>query len=789
MRETTERSDIDERRLIDTGNAAAVDGDMRSVSISAGSLHGWPQRWPRPSLGVFRPDMRVVARSVEHELDHGMAFLFVPVLIALGALVYFNLPWEPGILGLSAIVVVGTALLPATAAGGMARATLAACLLTTAGMSVAKLETHLADTKVLGSEITTRLTGRVVRIEHQESGRVRLTLDVVSTERPSLRYAPDRVRVTARGIPEGLLPGAGVVGVVRLMPPSGPVRPQSYDFAFKRYFDGIGGSGFFMRGPDEVDLSIPQTSAERAAAWLERQRTAIADRIMTRIGGSEGAIAAALITGIRAGIPEAANEALRVTGLYHVISISGLHMALVAGTLMVTVRSVAAMFPSFAVRHPVKKYAACTALLGTGFYLLASGGDVAAQRSFLMLAVMLVAVLFDRAALTMRNLAISALVIILISPHEVIGPSFQMSFAATAALIAAYGAWSARKRDRLSDGSTPPKTGIVRTGLSHATALAMTSIIAGLATALFTAWHFQQVSPLGVVANLTAMPLVSVIVMPMAVLATVLMPFGLDGLPLDLMGFGIWGMSTIAFWLAERSAFDATGAIPLSSVLVLTIALVILTMAGGVLRWAALPLIVAGIPLMIMRDLPDVLISEDARLVAVSTASGGVAVNRPRPNGFTMQNWLRALDVPTFEPPRSAARANGEDVANLFICDEGLCLARSAKGPEVAYAETMEAAARACGTSRLIVIADATASDPCNDPAVRVITARDLARRGSAQIVWRGEGDMITSQLRYAIAEPYRPWHDHRRFSRAARGMGPYVRQERTDTGPSPSTD
>src|SRR5690606_21310491 len=136
-------------------------------------------------------------------------------------------------------------------------------------------------------------------------------------------------------------------------------------------------------------------------------------RIETSIGGAEGAIAAALITGVRAGIPEEINEALRVTGLYHVISISGLHMALVAGTLMVALRCGFALAPSFSMRRPIKKYAAGAALLATTFYLLLSGGDVAAQRSFIMLAVMLLAVMADRAALTMRNLAISAIIILL----------------------------------------------------------------------------------------------------------------------------------------------------------------------------------------------------------------------------------------------------------------------------------------------------------------------------------------------------------------------------------------
>src|SRR5690606_26636979 len=130
---------------------------------------------------------------------------------------------------------------------------------------------------------------------------------------------------------------------------------------------------------------------------------------------------AALVVGVRAGIPEDVNEALRRAGIYHIISISGLHMALVAGAIMVFLRSGFALFPDFSSRHPVKKYAAALALLGLAGYLFISGAEVAAQRSFIMLAVMLVAVLFDRAALTLRNLAIAAIIVIAVSPHEVVG--------------------------------------------------------------------------------------------------------------------------------------------------------------------------------------------------------------------------------------------------------------------------------------------------------------------------------------------------------------------------------
>ena len=628
-----------------------------------------PERLPAPESAharrvALRPRGFAISGSLkaafDSELAHGNAFLFVPVFLAAGSLVYFTAAHEPELLpmllgaGVFAILAAATQTRPAW------RALFLAALIAVLGMLAGKIETWRMSTPMIGSEISTRLTGRVVRIEHQNNGRVRLTLDVLATERPVLRYAPDRVRATARSLPDGLAPGDTVSGVVRLMPPSGPVRPDSYDFAFRSFFDGIGAVGFFLSGPE------PIASAERPSIWqdasarVEDWRSRTAKRISQTIGGAEGEIAAALITGIRAGIPEDINEALRIVGLYHVISISGLHMALVAGTVMVAMRTGFALAPSFSARRPVKKYAALGALFSTGFYLFISGGDIAAQRSFLMLAVMLIAVLFDRAALTMRNLALSAIIILVVSPHEVLGPSFQMSFAATAALVAAYAGWT-RYRERRHAKRAPPRRStlgaMLHTSGKYAAGMSLTSVVAGLATALFTAWHFQQVSPMGLFANLAAMPFVSVIVMPMAVIASILMPFGLDGPPLIVMGWGIAAMNAIAVWLAERSAFDATGAIPLSGVLLLTAALAIVTMAGSKLRWLAAPLLATGLLLLAMRELPDILISEDGRLVALRMPDGLVAVNRARPRAFTMQNWQRALDThQTLRPVKTDLR-------------------------------------------------------------------------------------------------------------------------------------
>lgn len=749
---------------------------------------------PSPPVSRFKRLHHWITAAFEHEREEGNTFLFVPVCLAIGALWYFTTQHEPDLTKL----VLATAACAALATFFHARPTIRALILglgiVGVGVLTAKFETWRADTPMLGAEITTMATARVVRIEHQASGRARLTLDLLATKRPALRYAPERVRATARSIPEKLRPGDVVEGVVRLMPPSGPVRPQSYDFSFRSYFEGVGAIGFFLSGPSIAEGDWPAPSVPvRLHAWMEGWRSSMAQRIENRIGGAEGAIAAALITGIRAGIPEEINEALRVVGLYHVISISGLHMALVAGTIMVALRCSFALAPSFSMRRPVKKYAAGLALLASGFYLMMSGGDIAAQRSFLMLAIMLLAVIFDRAALTMRNLALSAVVILLVSPHEVLGPSFQMSFAATAALVAAYATWTSYRERRAVRTSRTTRGAIgttLRTGGRYIFGLSMTSVVAGAATAIFTAWHFQQVSPMGLFANLTAMPVVSVIVMPMAVATTLLMPFGLDAPPLWVMGQGIALMNHFALWIAEHSMFDATGMVPLGGVLALAAALAILTMATGPLRWICVPIAAAGAGmLLVLSAVPDVFVSEDGKLVAMRMADGAVVVNRARPRDFTMQNWQRAFRSSEVVKPRKVDDgALPADSGGFHCSGSGLCVAHHNSGAVVAFAPRETIAADICSIASLIIVDDATARNTCIESGVAVITRRDLARRGSAEVRFAHAGSAkAVPIIRYAISLPYRQWHAHRRYSRDARGLAPIARKPRPPEDPNDS--
>lgn len=270
------------------------------------------------------------------------------------------------------------------------------------------------------------------------------------------------------------------------------------------------------------------------------------------------------------------------------------------------------------------------------------------------------------------------------------------------------------------------------------------------------------------------MPIVTIAVMPLAVAGVLTMPLGLDGMFFAGMGKALALVIAIATGLAERSPLDTVGAIPPAAVGILAIALVIATVMTTRLRLAALPLVAAGLALIAMRDLPDVLVSDDARQVAVQLVDGRLAVNRARPSEFTLGIWQAAQQAGDLVKPEASEGAPAvPEGEGRFLCGEALCLARHASGAVVAFAESGEAARPACGIAALLVIDDATAEHVCAGRSPLVITKRDLAWRGSAAVRFGDEG----AEIRYAISDTLRPWHDHRRWSREARGLPPWQRQ------------
>jgi competence protein ComEC len=373
---------------------------------------------------------------------------------------------------------------------------------------------------------------------------------------------------------------------------------------------------------------------------------------------------------------------------------SGYHMAIVAGVVFFVIRAALALVPSFATRHPIKKWSALAALLAAAAYLLISGAEVATQRAFIMTAIVLIGVMADRAALTLRTLAVAAFAVLIIAPQALVHPSFQMSFAATLALIAAY----ERSLRWQPDADTTVGARVALWGGNAVLGLILASLVAGLATTPFAAFHFHRLAPYGVIANLTAMPIVSVWVMPSGLLALIAMPFGFDGFLWRLMGEGIGWMMAVALWVASLPG--AVGRMPafgIGPALVCTAGLVVVCLLKTPLRWCGAVLMAIAALLAIRAPQPEVLVAGDGLALAVRGSDGKLAILRQGGDAFTVREWL-AADGDARLPTDAALR-------DSFVCDALGCTGKLADGRIVSYVTAPDAFEEDCGRAALVVTA------------------------------------------------------------------------------------
>ena len=332
--------------------------------------------------------------------------------------------------------------------------------------------------------------------------------------------------------------------------------------------------------------------------------------MLAALPGQTGAIANALITGERGGISEATNQAFRDFGLFHILSISGLHMVIMAGAVFFCIRLALAAIPAIALSYPIKKWAAAGAMAGALGYLLISGSAFATVRSYIMISIMFLAVMLDRPALALRNVALAALGILLVWPESLFDPGFQMSFAAVVALVSVYEWVRGREEER---AAWRPRH-VIRAGLLFFGGIVLSTLVASLAVAPFGIYHFHNTQQFAILANLLAIPICNLIVMPAALAALVALPFGLEAAPLWVMGLGI----EVMVWCAQTVATlpGAVGRMP-----AIPTHAFVLMVTGGLWcalwhkrwRWLGIAPIVAGLVLAPTGRRPDVLVGRDAR--------------------------------------------------------------------------------------------------------------------------------------------------------------------------------
>lgn len=643
----------------------------------------------RLNLTTFSPMLRLevalgtvrdlLLRAFIRERETGTLFHFAPLFFGAGIAVYFTVPTEPFLPVLMATCMAASFGVWKMQHHGAIWLLFCSLALFFAGMSAAKIRTNLTNTHPLQSQVTANLSGTVVEVTQNRRGAPRYLIKTIAIEGIGGNQLPQFIRLSATSKHVAANPGDQIGGLARLRSFSGPAYPGGFDFSFNAWYNGLGGSGFFMGKPDIKRLeNVKQNHppGTRITIFVNQLRLKIAGRIRDALPGESGDVAVALIIGDKTGIDNATNVSLRRSGLAHVLAISGMHMALVSLTMVWFVRFLLALNMKLALTQPIKNWAAVAGFVTASSYLLISGMSLATQRAWIMISIMILAAIVARKSITLRAVAVAALAIMIVQPESILSPGFQMSFAAVAAIVAAY-EWLDERKQKNFDKPRPNRI------FRFFGTLMFTSLIAGLATSFFAAYHFHRVAPLGVLTNLMAMPLVSVIVMPTALLSVLAMPYGLEQMSLVTMGAGVRQVISISDFVNSLGSNGVTGNLGGPVLPLAFIGMFLLTMLKTFLRLSGAVLLLATVFFWKGAPLPDILLSQDGRAIAIRNAPDQLAMMYPRRNKFIRDIWLRAFS--NDQQGKLVQRNNKGALTNAFtdICNKDICTATTLQGARV----------------------------------------------------------------------------------------------------------
>lgn len=682
------------------------------------------------------------SRPRPHLLARSGLMPWLPLWLACGIGAWLALPFQPSLAAHLAIWAAAGGLWLAGRVGCRAAARgrlgwgpvdglrlLALAVLTAAaGFSLAGWRSEQVAAPVLDFRYYGPVEGRLIGVDRSGRDRLRLVLDEVVLRDMAPARTPAMVRLSLM-LPDDaapVLPRAGtrVMLTGHLGPPPGPAEPGGFDFRRDAWFQGLGAVGY-TRTPVLTVAPAPEGGAQ----WVTRLRLHLSDGIRSAIPGQPGAVASAITTGDRSGLEEATNQIMRDSNLYHIISISGLHMSMLAGFVYLALRFVVVGAQALGAGPGLAahKLAAVGALAASAAYLVLAGGDVPTRRAFVTVAVMLVGVLADRRGISLHTLALAAVLLMIVTPEAVASAGFQMSFAATAALILVNDYWRGAGR------AMPGWIGaVVMAGV--------TSIVAGLATGPIAAAHFNRISHYGLLANMAVAPVMGLVVMPAAVIAALLAPFGLAGPALWAMGVGSDWMLIVAAWTSALKG--SVSAVPRPDALVLPLmglggVLVILTPWERMARapglramlrqtprraWAALLLMALSLGLWLGTARPALLIGPEGEAVALMTAAGRVP-SKASGGAFVVDRWLLA-DGEVLGQAAAAARTGWQGPRNA----REAALPWGGRIHHLTGQGAEERAADACRTASIVVLDRAAPAGlgPC-----RVIDLQSLRRSGA----------------------------------------------------------
>lgn len=680
-------------------------------------------------------------------------FLWLPVLLGSGVAIYFLLPTEPPLLTLRLATAATAAALLAVSRLEFWRLPLIGILAVLAGLWLATERTvSLAAPVLQRPSGAVWIEGRVIEAEPRDRGH-RVLLDRLVIGGLQEDETPQRVRISVPRDGVTLWPGDRIRIRALLTPPPEPAMPGAFDFARYAWFRQIGAVGYAISTPETMPSSAPDGWREKIMLSMSSWRQDLTRRLAEQAEGPGGAIAIALMTGVRGPIPDGIDEAFRDSGLAHILSISGLHLTLVAGILFFVIRALLALSPYLALHYPIKKWAAVAALIGAVAYTLISGTAIPTLRALVMVALALLAVILDRRAVTLRSVTWAALFLLVLWPESLLDPGFHMSFAAVAALVATFEVLAPRLTRWRS------QAGAMRIVLLWLLGTMAASLVAGLGSSLFAAYHFNRVAEYALIANLLASPLVSFLIMPLAILAAVLLPLGLEALALVPMVWAVDLLIMIADWVAGwPNAVGHVPAMPLWGLASITLGGLWLCIWQRQWRWLGVMGLVMGAisPWLVAR--PDMLLSHDGRMSAVRASDGRYYISgRVPPSSFTGESWWERLGAPPLHPWPTLRRNETEGrigADGSLRCDPAGCAWRY-DGFLIALPKQPKAIAEDCRNADAVIALQMPIRYRC--PSARIVIDRFDLWRSGAHAVWL---DRETGMRVVTVAETRgrRPW-------------------------------
>ncbi|MCK5426016.1 MAG: ComEC/Rec2 family competence protein, partial [Emcibacter sp.] len=421
--------------------------------------------------------------------------LWAPVFFALGIGGYFSLSTEPSLYLGTGVCAVLASILLIFWRYFLIRLILIALLLGAAGFMSGSVRSWMLATPVLDKKLSPRMiTGLVTDVRHYNSGKLHIILKNPIISRGYKGKKLHKIRIKVQKFDQLPYPGDRIEIRAGLLPPPPPTMPGDFDYARQIWFQGIGAVGYGISKPIIIE------KGPDASGLTNRKRHKMAEDIRAALPGDAGGMASALIAGMRSGISFDVTDDMRNSGLAHLLAISGLHMGLLCGAAFFFSRFLLSRSEHLTLRYPIKKWAAVIAIGAGVVYVILSGGSTPTVRAFIMASILFLGVLVDRKAISLRLVAIAAMVILVLTPEAVLSVSFQMSFAAVVALVAAYEKINLRWV-RLSGQN---RGWVRKTGFYIGTML-FTTLGAERAVAPYTLFHYNKLVQYGLIANLVAM--------------------------------------------------------------------------------------------------------------------------------------------------------------------------------------------------------------------------------------------------------------------------------------------